>query len=568
MKYINFKRFKFSALLKYINLKVYSSYINKKYINFKDKFFSIDVNFSIFRRLSYGLKRIDYKEYFFSSLKKLVYSVKRINLRKLINLFYFKNVNLLRHTETKIVASYFIGFIIFVTITYLTIPIFFNYDKKFVQEKLCKKVKIECLVEGKVKYSFYPSPRIKITDLIIKDPKEKNKNFGRFESVEMKLPVFSIYRDKEIDYTNLLFERGLIVIDLNKIDFYNNQIKSLTTIKKLSIKKSNIQIVNNQDNVSNIYDINLKYKSKKKINEIILKGSFLNDDLHLKFVNKRKSDQKNSRNILVKLLNSKIYTEIDFPEINENNQSVNGSILFKQNKNIVSSFFKYTKDKILINNGSLRNELANGKVNGTIKLLPFFNFDLNLDLDGLNFNKFYNFIIKADKKSVENFFNINNKINGQINISTEKIYSKYNLFRSFESKIKFFNSSIFIERLLVDLEKFGAADLTGKINRKKKITNFQYETNIFVDKKKRFLRKFSIYNKDTPLTNLYVSGSFDLTNLVMRFYEMSNEQKFKDEDVSYIEKEFNDLILENGYKTLFNFNNLKDFMKILLNEKN
>ena len=207
-------------------------------------------------------------------------------------------------------------------------------------------------------------------------------------------------------------------------------------------------------------------------------------------------------------------------------------------------------------------------MNGTIKLLPFFNFDLNLDLDGLNFNKFYNFIIKADKKSVENFFNINNKINGQINISTEKIYSKYNLFRSFESKIKFFNSSIFIERLLVDLEKFGAADLTGKINRKKKITNFQYETNIFVDKKKRFLRKFSIYNKDTPLTNLYVSGSFDLTNLVMRFYEMSNEQKFKDEDVSYIEKEFNDLILENGYKTLFNFNNLKDFMKILLNEKN
>ena len=101
----------------------------------------------------------------------------------------------------------------------------------------------------------------------------------------------------------------------------------------------------------------------------------------------------------------------------------------------------------------------------------------------------------------------------------------------------------------------------------KKITNFQYETNIFIDNKKRFLRKFSIYNKNKQLTNLYLSGSFDLTNLIMRFYEISNEQKFKDEDVSYMEKEFNDILLENGYKTFFDFNKLKDFVKILMNEK-
>ena len=39
----------------------------------------------------------------------------------------------------------------------------------------------------------------------------------------------------------------------------------------------------------------------------------------------------------------------------------------------------------------------------------------------------------------------------------------------------------------------------------------------------------------------------------MRFNEISNGQKFKEEDVVYIEKEFNDFMLEDGYSSFLIF---------------
>ena len=45
-----------------------------------------------------------------------------------------------------------------------------------------------------------------------------------------------------------------------------------------------------------------------------------------------------------------------------------------------------------------------------------------------------------------------------------------------------------------------------------------------------------------------------------------DDKKFETADVEYIEKEFNDIIMEDGYKSLFNFNKLKEFVKIVTSE--
>ena len=45
--------------------------------------------------------------------------------------------------------------------------------------------------------------------------------------------------------------------------------------------------------------------------------------------------------------------------------------------------------------------------------------------------------------------------------------------------------------------------------------------------------------------------------------EISDDQKFTDEDVAYIEREFNDLLLEDGYASLFNFVKLKEFIRLI-----
>ena len=54
----------------------------------------------------------------------------------------------------------------------------------------------------------------------------------------------------------------------------------------------------------------------------------------------------------------------------------------------------------------------------------------------------------------------------------------------------------------------------------------------------------------------------------MRLDEISDDKKFKHEDVAYIEREFNAIVLENGYASLFNFIKLKEFVKLVTTETN
>ena len=140
--------------------------------------------------------------------------------------------------------------------------------------------------------------------------------------------------------------------------------------------------------------------------------------------------------------------------------------------------------------------------------------------------------------------------------------------KSFESRLKFNNSNILIEQFLINLGKLGAADFLGSISNDKKFTIFKFETNIFVDNQKKFLSKMGIYNKENIPSSFFVSGNFDLENTRASIYEISNEKKLNNEDINFIEKEFNDLMLEEGYQSLFNFNKFKVFIKSITGEEN
>ena len=62
--------------------------------------------------------------------------------------------------------------------------------------------------------------------------------------------------------------------------------------------------------------------------------------------------------------------------------------------------------------------------------------------------------------------------------------------------------------------------------------------------------------------------SLDLKSLEMRFNEISNNTKFSEEDTTYIEKEFNNLLLEDGYRSFLDYLKLKEFIKLIFSEIN
>ena len=163
---------------------------------------------------------------------------------------------------------------------------------------------------------------------------------------------------------------------------------------------------------------------------------------------------------------------------------------------------------------------------------------MDLNLNSINFTNLYNYFLSLDKKKQKNLFKINKKINGKLNLSSDKIYSGYNLVKSLESRLKFSNGNISIEQFLINMGKLGASDVLGVINNDKEFTNFRFETNVFIDNQKKFLSKFGIYNKKSISSNFFISGNFDLNNLRSSFYEISSDEKLSNEDVNFIEEEF------------------------------
>ena len=125
----------------------------------------------------------------------------------------------------------------------------------------------------------------------------------------------------------------------------------------------------------------------------------------------------------------------------------------------------------------------------------------------------------------------------------------------------FNNGNLLIDQFLFNLDKLGAADLTGEINNDEKFSNLKFESNIFVDNKKKFLSKFGIYNKEDFPSNFFITGNFDLKKTKAIFYEISDNEKLSNEDVNFVEKEFNYYMLENGFESLFLFPKFKEFVK-------
>ena len=185
----------------------------------------------------------------------------------------------------------------------------------------------------------------------------------------------------------------------------------------------------------------------------------------------------------------------------------------------------------------------------------------------MNFTKLYSHFLALDESKQKELFKINKKFNGKLNLSSDKIYSSYNLVKSFESRLKFNNGNIIVDQFLINLGKLGAADIAGTVSNDKKFTNFKYESNIFIDNQKKFLNKFGIYNKKNMPSNIFISGNFDLQNIRKSFYEISHESELNNEDINFIEKEFNNLMLRDGYKDLFRFPKFKEFLKLVTVEE-
>ena len=613
MKYDDFKIFKFSTILKNIsrirdsfsrihkriktilsNIADFLSYILKyifpeinKSIKsiFRDIFLIINKNIktissNIVDFLSYISKyifsdinkSIKFIIYDFLKIYKLI-DPRRLDFKKVykyldIRRYDFYRINKkINLTNYKYVPIYFVVFVIFMGFVYVVIPKFYSYDNSKIAKTVCINQNVECLIKGKVYYSFYPTPRIKIKDLIINDLFEKKDTLMTVKNTVIKLSVKNLLAKEKHKFKKIKFNNFEINLNSKNFKEYKNIFIKKINLIPITFAKGQIIFFDGKNYVATINNANLYLKFMQDSIDAKLKGKFLNDDIYVN-LNSKVVDSKSFTDIILKMSNINFLTKVNFINSEKDKNIRNGNLLIKKGKNRITAVFDYKDYELVINKSNLRNTFLDGKLEGKITFLPYFNFNLDINLDSINFTKLYNYLLALDAKKQKNLFKINNKINGKFSLSSDKIYSSYNLVKSIESRVKFNNGNILIEQFLINLGKLGASDLLGTINNDKKFTNFKYESNIFVDNQKKFLSKFGIYNKQSIPSNLFISGNFDFQNIRSSFYEISDSKKLSNDDVNFIEKEFNDFMLTDGYESLFRFPKFKNFIKSILSETN
>jgi hypothetical protein len=552
MKYLNFKRYKFSTIFKNVNSIRYNFLKNLKSMNIsrfefgKIYRFNNIIKYNLITLIKYLSKKI-----FTSSI------LKSVNFNNLRNINLKANKFIFIHLPSAII---FFGFL------YLLIPTLYNYEAQFTERLICKTNKVQCKINGKINYVFYPTPRIKINNLTISKNSNKNQDLINIDNATLLLSFKNLLVKEKQKVNKIKLKNFQIKFDFKNLKNYKNIYLNDYKFLPIIIGNGKITLFNKTKYVGTINDVNSKLFLNSDIRNISIKGNFLENNLSLK-LNNKKIKEIPTTNIILKIPDLNLLSKIKLNH-NKNKSVIGGNIFLKKNKQKFTGVFRHKDDKITINTLNLRNSFLDGKLNGMIKFVPFFDFDLDLSLNSINIIRLYSYFLSLDEKRQKSIFKISKKINGKISLSSDRVYSSYNLIKSFESILKFNNGNIFIEQFLVNLGKLGAADLLGSISNNKKFTNFNYESNIYIDNEKKFLRKMGLYNDQIISPNLFVSGNFELQNIRNSFYEILINKKLNEDDINFIEKEFNDIMLEKGYENLFRFPKFKEFIKSVASEKN
>jgi len=324
MKYINFKRYKFSTVVKNINTIVYDflkifKFIDLKRYNFRKIYKYLDFGRNYFRK---AYKYFDFRSYNFRKIYKYL-DFRRYDFYRIDKKINFKNY--------KHLPIYFIVSAIVMGFIYLAIPMFYSYDKSNIETIICKDENIRCVIKGRVNYSFYPSPRIKIKDLIIKDYFKKEENLATVKNVVIKLSLDNLLTQKKQNYKKIELKNFVINFDLKSIKKYKNIFTKKTNSIPIVFTKGQIKFTDGKNYVTTIHDAVLNLIFKQDTNVAILKGKFLNDDIYIS-LNSKKVDSKEFTDIILKMSDLNLLAKANFFNPKGNEDITSGNILIKKGK--------------------------------------------------------------------------------------------------------------------------------------------------------------------------------------------------------------------------------------------
>ena len=355
MKYLNIKRYKFSTISRTLGNLMDGILHFVKLLNITK------IN-NYFTKIKYIFKR----------------TARYLDLRKFNISAILKKIKI---TGNKYLFYHLPAFVIFFGLLYLIIPTFYTYDRASIKKEICKNFNVKCSIKGKLNYVFFPTPRLIVKDIEINIPAENKINFITAKKVLLKLSIKNLLVKEKHKINKIIITNFESNINLKKLKNYEDIFKKKTHVP-IFFSDGKIILNDEKNYVATINDVNLSTKFAKDSSAAKLKGKFLDYNIILNLNNKI-TDNKPITDIELKIKDLVFYSKLIFSNFDK--KVKNGKFLIKKDKNKISGFFDYENGQLEIVKSSVKNVFMDGKLTGKIEFLPFFDFDLDLNLNSINF---------------------------------------------------------------------------------------------------------------------------------------------------------------------------------------
>ncbi len=290
---------------------------------------------------------------------------------------YFSKINnfkeiFRKYKQNRVILAF--GVLVILTLSYFTIPAFYNNDQvtSFIKSQVFKKYNIDINFNDNVNYSLLPKPHFVSKNVSIKRQGNDIANVGNFK---IFLSIDKFFGFKNLELRDLIFDKTEFNIYFNDLIFFKNLLELEPNENKIVIKNSNIFFRNQYDEVlfiNKINDSKFYYDSNKLDNSLTSKNEIFNIPYKLNIEN-----NKFNKELIIQFLSRKIRLDIE-NKINYEEKEKKGllEILFVNKSTSLDYLIK--KNSLDFNSKENKDEFM-----GQIYFKPFF-FDADFKYDGVS----------------------------------------------------------------------------------------------------------------------------------------------------------------------------------------
>ena len=430
--------------------------------------------------------------------------------------------------------------------TFLLIPKFFDYKKDFIfiNNQLINFYNIDIKKNNEVLYKIFPTPRLIIKNRLLVISNNSKISDG---NILLNLRLKDIYQIKNLKIKKVVIKKANLTLSLNN---YKDLLRTIDSLKeKLIFERLKLSISDKQNKLITIDNFNLSNENIKKIK---FSGIYLGSKFSGKYL---KELDKNHLNFKINDLG--ISSKIIFNK-KSNLEATEGKIKIKVLNSLIMFDF-FIKDKIKIFNSYLRNKNFSTSFDGLISFKPFFNFNLFFNIK--NINQIFFDVVMIDQIIEKK--NILKRINGSFNFTySDKKKFKKNFIKEILLNIGLENGEINIDNSKIYIN--GAEiDLNLNTYNIHNYPRLRFKLIFSITDWDKFIKQFSKTVEDKKkMQKLLVEGSINLVSNKIKFdlIKLNDSYEFKEEELSYFKKNFEEIVISDGLKNSLNKKNLKNFI--------